>query len=239
MLVLWKIVVEPNEPNLDESGRLMPTRRSVLKTAGVASGAALSGVHTVKAKESEYDQGSVTFIEMKLQYGSVPSYPRLTGDNLVDYSVENNRSRVLLTGAAPKQVMGGHGVISEARSFSIINETVTQVVGRDAQMVTPDTDYRHLHATYLELNSPRQRPTVTTELINEEIDISTQNKSMHVESGSEESMELEHEEVSVSTRDGGTRKVTLVPKLHVRNHGELRVLGAENKRLIPLDSEDP
>lgn len=227
------------ETTLNESSTKKSTRRSVLKTAGAASGAALMGIHTVKAAGTEYDRGSVTFIEMKLQYGSVPRYPRLTADNLANYSIDTANDRVLLTGARPGQIVAGSGVVSESRTFSTVNDVTTQEVGRDPSRVSPDTDYRHLHATYLELASPRQRPTVTTELTPDGIEVSTGMQSTRVGPDSESSLELDRETVTVDSRNGGTRTVTLLPKLHVHNHGELRVLGAENERLLPLDSDDP
>jgi len=195
-------------------------------------------VQTVQAAGSGLKIGDAKLIELKLEYDNAPKFPRHGGDGFAPYTRDIQKGRIFLEAAAPDNVSPGATVISEASELVACDGSINRELGIGRLDLSDDTDYRHHSTRCLRLSSERKIHSATVKEELDEIIVSAEGISKIVPYGSKSTIELEKENVDVRMSDGQIRNVSVVPRIHIRNHGEMTFYGGENIRVYSRNSSD-
>jgi hypothetical protein len=234
------------EQKQDRCSDTTTDRRTVLKgTGGVATafGLNVGSVNLASAATSDYFLGETIFVETKIEYKNVTTSPLLQVTNLANYVVDEKNNYLTLTNAPIKKFEDSDLVVTNGSSF--VRGGNKLPAQQSERLATLSADYRRLEHRSISLEEPMTVPKLTVNGNGDFATVQFNGDAAAVHTGEEQTIQLGSTPVTVlnepgeASSDSNETVYSARPRITIRNHGRLPVYGAQNSRVLPLNSDDP
>lgn len=209
------------------------TRRSVLQTTGVASGALAAGINlpgVANATKSQDLVGRVNFVETSIDYSPSSNFPVLHWDVLPEYTVDSDENVLSLSNRVSPQQTQTFAEYEDVLADITINESVNYTSIQNTTILAGSVQQIHLSPNeYVEaathpslparvMTSPTSSKSVIVELMNEETKVNP---------GKKVNIELSPRDIHHHKSGELQDKSKVLPELKVSNYGEVEVYRSE------------